>query len=90
VSDFAQFLGFLQFFFGSMPELVFPTFGTSGPLPEFVSADSDTLLSWLWHDASSDVRSPVVAAFGGIKGGAAPGHVVYGPRNQFNLFRGVP
>jgi hypothetical protein len=48
-----------------MPELVFPPFGTSGLLPEFVSADSDMLLSRLWHDASSDVRSPVAAVFGG-------------------------
>ena len=69
MSDFAQFLGFLQFFFGSMPELVFPTFGTSCPLPEFVSADSDMLLSWLWHDASSDVRSPAAVAFGGLRTG---------------------
>jgi hypothetical protein len=64
VSDFAQFLGFLQFFFGSMPELGFPPFGTSGPLPEFVSADSDMLLSRLWHDASSGVRSPVAVVSG--------------------------
>jgi hypothetical protein len=69
MSDFAQFLGFVQFFFGSMPELVFPPFGTSGPLPEFVSADSDMPLSWLRHDASFDVRSPAAAAFGGSRTG---------------------
>src|SRR6476646_1455115 len=52
VGDFPKLL-LLQFFLGLVPELILPTFGLSGLLPQLMGAGSYLIVCWVRHNGAS-------------------------------------
>src|SRR5258705_5506912 len=63
VGDFPKLL-LLQFLFGLVPELIFPTFGLSGLLPKLMGTGSYLIVCWVRHNAPP-LASTTPASLGG-------------------------
>ena len=91
VGDFPKLL-LLQFFLGLVPELILPTFGLSGLLPQLMGAGSYLIVCWVRHNgASIGKHGPSQPGRGFRSAKAVPGRAYSSqPINQCELLMDVP
>ena len=76
--DHAEIFGFpFYFFFGLMPELVFPPLGLSGLFPKLMRAGSGLLFDRFFHfPASGKKHGPSAGGIGGIRDRAVQAAII--------------